>query len=317
MSSYTSYASTNTRGVERCYDILHLAERIGGISDFTDGMYYGEYRPGKTRYLEAQANQARYLLNQAGCEHGSSLLDVGCGYGRILATARLRGAHATGITISRPQHERCKARGLNTFLMNYRDMPQSWSSMFTAIIANGSGEHFVQPLDAAQGLQDQIYSDMFETMHRLLQPGGAFVTTMIHFRNPQGYSPVSVMAHDNPKGSAEYQFKSIFTSLPGWYPVEDQLERCAAPYFKLLLTNDGTEDYHHTSEFWLRQIKIRFSTDPRAMAIFLRAWIRRDWVWKMIRCWAFDQSWAWQFRYGPGGSPPPTILYRHTWKRIG
>ena len=81
-----------------------------GVHDFTEGIYRGDP---KTPYDQAQRNQAEHLLDLALCHEGSRLLDIGCGYGRVLETACRRGAVALGITISPVQAEYCRARGLD------------------------------------------------------------------------------------------------------------------------------------------------------------------------------------------------------------
>src|SRR5262245_56273017 len=74
--------------VKACYDVLDLC-RACGIHDFTDGKYVDE-RNDRAAYLEAQARQAEYLLDQIDCRTGSRILDIGCGYGRILEGAAVR-----------------------------------------------------------------------------------------------------------------------------------------------------------------------------------------------------------------------------------
>ncbi|HEY3395913.1 MAG TPA: hypothetical protein VGK58_24635, partial [Lacipirellulaceae bacterium] len=67
--------------VRICYDLLDVAP-LCGVTDLTDGKYLDE-RNDRSAYLAAQERQAEYLLDQALCEHGTRLLDIGCGYGRI------------------------------------------------------------------------------------------------------------------------------------------------------------------------------------------------------------------------------------------
>src|SRR3990172_9922780 len=51
---------------------------------------------------------------------GSRILDIGCGYGRILEQAAARGAKAVGITISPPQQDYCRRRGLDVHVLKDR-----------------------------------------------------------------------------------------------------------------------------------------------------------------------------------------------------
>ncbi len=98
-------APTTERGtapaVRTCYDLLTVVPACG-VTDLTDGKYVDD-RNDRAAYLAAQERQAEYLLDQVRCGPGTRLLDIGCGYGRILEHAGRRGAQAIGITISPPQ----------------------------------------------------------------------------------------------------------------------------------------------------------------------------------------------------------------------
>src|SRR5262245_37383998 len=75
--------------VVACYSVFDDFFPALGFTDLTDGMYESD----PTRSDEAaQARQAEVLLDRAGVSAGSRLLDIGCGYGRILHAAKRRGA---------------------------------------------------------------------------------------------------------------------------------------------------------------------------------------------------------------------------------
>jgi cyclopropane-fatty-acyl-phospholipid synthase len=286
-----------------------------GFNDLTDGMY--EDDPSRS-YEAAQARQAEVLLTRTGIRAGTRLLDIGCGYGRILRAAEARGARASGITVS-PEQVRYNSRaGLQSHLKDYRRLGPGWDGQFDAVIANGSLEHFVQPADAAAGRDDDIYRYLFATVHRLLDPHAGcarFVTTTIHFRgrrpDPRDWlkSP-----SDFAKGSPQFHWARLTRSFGGWYPVPGQLEHCAEGYFRLIQEEDGTEDYRLTSEKWLAGVRRAFRSRPavwwacgRALAGHPIAMIR------MARCLLGSETWNWQFR----GDPSPAILLRQTWERVG
>src|SRR5687768_4694155 len=74
-----------------CYSVFDHFFPALGFTDLTDGMYDGDpARP----YEAAQARQAEVLLDRAGVGPGTRLLDIGCGYGRVLRAAEARGATA-------------------------------------------------------------------------------------------------------------------------------------------------------------------------------------------------------------------------------
>ncbi|MCK5199864.1 MAG: class I SAM-dependent methyltransferase, partial [Spirochaetales bacterium] len=168
--------SRTAQTVVSCYSLLDLTV-TEGIEDYTEGIYDGDVN---ISYKDAQRNQGNYLLDEVRCRKESRILDIGCGNGTLLELIRERKAVGSGITISQPQVSRCKRKGLEVYLMNYRDIPKKWNNQFTGIIANGSIEHFVQPQDVIAGRQDEIYRELFEICCRILNQSlknGRFATT--------------------------------------------------------------------------------------------------------------------------------------------
>src|SRR5262245_3519436 len=82
--------------VVACYSVYDYFFPALSFTDLTDGMYEGY--PART-YEAAQSRQAESLLDRARVRRGGRLLDIGCGYGRILKAAEARGAKAWGITV--------------------------------------------------------------------------------------------------------------------------------------------------------------------------------------------------------------------------
>jgi hypothetical protein len=93
-----------------------------------------------------------------------------------------------------------------------------------------------------------------------------------------------------------------------------QLEACAAGYFSLEKTVDGTYDYYLTSEAWLRRVKAelrRLGKMPRMLARSLPFALRQPRrCATMLACMLVTPSWNWQFR----SDHPPTRLLRQTWQ---
>lgn len=302
--------------VVACYSVFDHFFPALGFTDLTDGLYEGDPNRG---YQHAQARQAHVLLDRADVRPGGRLLDIGCGYGRILTAAQARGAKGWGITVSPEQVKRNTAAGLNVRLQNYKHLGPEWDGQFDAVIANGSLEHFAQPEDAAAGRDDAIYRHLFETVHRLMDPttaGAKFVTTAIHFRDRP--EPRDLLKNPTafPLGSPAFHWARLNHSFGGWYPLPGQLERCADGYFRLIHEEDGTDDYRRTSEEWLTGVRQKL----RSLAMFrvggasLPAFVRRPaHTVRMLRCMLGSESWNWQFR----GDPAPTQLLRQTWERVG
>src|SRR5581483_9078857 len=92
---------------------------------------------------------------------------------------------------------------------------------------------------------------------------GRFVTTAIHFRgrrpDPADWlRPTSAF----PPGSAAFHWSRLAHAFGGWYPVPGQLERCARGLFDLVHEEDGTLDYHWTSEACLAGVRRRLLSAP-------------------------------------------------------
>ncbi|MCH7902661.1 class I SAM-dependent methyltransferase, partial [archaeon] len=241
------------------YDMLDAAVSVG-ITDFTDGKYNGD---DTTSYEVAQEQQANWLLDRIQCNEGKSVLDIGCGYGRILETAEQRGANAKGITISLQQQVLCMKKGLNVSLMNYINIPEKWNNSFDGVIANGSLEHYVQLQDALEGKQDEIYRNLFKIGHRITKPESYFATTAIHFSQEIDPRDMTNGSKAFPPKSDKSHFAKIQENLGGWYPYGNQLEKCAQGLFTLKHREDGTHDYHLTSEYWLQAIKDGVKGKPK------------------------------------------------------
>ena len=301
--------------VVMCYRLLDLC-LPGGIHDFTEGIYSGADTRSQAAYVEAQRRQSEYLLHEIHCGQGSRILDIGCGNGRLVRQAGQRGASAVGITISPEQVARCRRQGLDVRLLNYRDLPHDWDRTFDGLVANGSLEHFVSVDDAAAGLDDDRYAEMFAICRRLVPAGRRLITTAIHVRRPGQVHPDDMQRgpYAFPQGSPEYHLAMLLKrTYGGWYPAPGQLEACARGCFHLIREVDGTQDYHLTSDYWLRRLKWSLALNPQVWFGLAQRLIRyRGPTIDMLRCLLVDQSWNWQFR----GDPPPTMLLRQTWEAI-
>ena len=125
---------------------------------------------------QAQQNKIRYTLSKLDLRPGLSLLDIGCGWGQLLAqAAREYGAAGLGITLSQEQLAECQAMarregldGLLEFrLMDYRELAAS-GRQFDRVVSVGMLEHVGR----------ENYGLYFENVDQILKPGGLF---LLHF----------------------------------------------------------------------------------------------------------------------------------------
>ena len=129
----------------------------------------------------AQEQKLDHILNKLMLRSGERFLDIGCGWGAlILRAAKKYGARATGITLSRNQHEfvlrrireenlegRCEVR-----LQDYREIPEK--GVFDKIASVGMFEHV--------GLRN--LETYFRKIHSLLADGGLVMNHGITSSDP-------------------------------------------------------------------------------------------------------------------------------------
>jgi cyclopropane fatty-acyl-phospholipid synthase-like methyltransferase len=295
-----------------CYTVFDKFFPTTNLLDYTEGIYDDD--PHRS-YEDAKQRQFDYLLDEIRCGPGARVLEVGCGNGTLLAQIARRGARGVGITITPDQVRLCRAAGHDARLMDIFSADPAFDHAFDAIVANGPIEHFVQPEQAARGEADGVYSRMFDIFHRLLDPASPIrrvVNTTVHFvkapdpanllRSPLAWRPFS----------DDFHYSLLARSFGGFYPVDGQLERCARGRFDLLRAVDGTRDYYHTSEEWLRRIRAALLS-PKALRIAARSIPtllgHPVQYLTMFACMLLTESWNWQFRT----EDPPARLWRQTW----
>src|SRR5687768_245046 len=91
---------SDPKTVVDCYSFFDKVFPNCGLIDYTEGIYHGDRH---TPFDVAQQNQIDYVLDEVACGPGTRLMELGCGYGRLLESADRRGALAIGITISPEQ----------------------------------------------------------------------------------------------------------------------------------------------------------------------------------------------------------------------
>ncbi len=298
--------------VELCYTLMDVAKAVD-IRDLADG----EYESGNETLEQGIDRQNDYLLDQVGCNRaGFRLLEIGCGYGRLLRKAQDRGRVAVGVNISAEQVKYCNDRGSQVYCCNYRDLLTSpaWHGQFDGVIANGSLEHWVQPEDVQAGKMDDIYTESFHIAHKMIDPDATaarYVTTALHV--PEKLNAIDLVTpwYRFPRGSAERQFSLLHQWFGGYYPIFGQLAECSQPYFSLDEETDGTLGYKIASEKRMQRMIRGLYSNPKLVWGITKSLVRHPWTTAtLLQCYFIDQAWDWQFR----GEVPPTTLLRQTWK---
>jgi len=295
---------------QRCYAVADLV-RLAGITDFSEGRYDRV----TDSYRTAQNNKKEWVLDNVGCGPEMDLLDIGCGYGELLKKAQHRGAAPVGITISPQQVAYCQARRLPAGLIDFWKIGPEWLGVFQGIVICGA-EHLVDVSDACDIGADHKYRMMFTRCRQLLDRKDRFmVTSVIHSREGSlDPEEISLGPDAFERGTPGYHWAMLLErTFGGWLPSQGQLERCAEGQFRLIAEEDGTLDYHLTSEYWLQKVQRALRYNPRLWLGLLCGFLRdRQATRDMWRCLLTDQSWAWQFR----GSPSPAMSIRQLWRSV-
>src|ERR687893_2538053 len=90
---------------------------LGELADFSGAKYDGDF---SLTLEEAQRRKHEYVAEQIGIGPGRRVLDLGCGWGPLLAFIRDRGAEGVGVTLSSAQLEACRRHGLEVHLQDAR-----------------------------------------------------------------------------------------------------------------------------------------------------------------------------------------------------
>src|SRR6201999_930655 len=119
-----------------------------------------------------QGRKHEYVAEQIGIEPGRRILDLGCGWGALLAFVRARRAGGVGVTLSAAQAKACRRHGLDVHLRDARRTTAADFGGFDAVASLGAFEHFCSPEEHAAGRQEEIYRALFDHIADLLPAGG-------------------------------------------------------------------------------------------------------------------------------------------------
>jgi cyclopropane-fatty-acyl-phospholipid synthase len=224
----------------------------------------------------AQQQKILHICRKLRLKPNEYLLDVGCGWGGLLIeAAQTFGIRGLGVTNSEAQYayacEKIRRNGLadkiDIRLSDYRDL--RGSALFDKAVSVGMYEHV--------GLKNmQLY---FDTVARLLKPGGAFLNHGIISTDPDGRA-------QGPPGG-EFINQHVFpggelSSLPS------ALLSMSRSRLEVIDIEDLRPHYARTLLLWLRQLEA-----ARAETIAV-AGIERYRIWRIFlagMAYAFDRGW--------------------------
>jgi cyclopropane-fatty-acyl-phospholipid synthase len=235
--------------LEFTYSLIDRIFRLslGELADFSGAKYDGDF---SLTLEQAQRRKHEFIAEQIGIGPGRRLLDLGCGWGPLLAFARERGAEGVGVTLSSAQAEACRRHGLDVHVRDMREVTRADFGGFDAVASLGAFEHVASVEDYEAGRQDAVYAAFFANAATLLEPGSRFyLQTMVFGRNMIDPATASL---DAPRGSDAWVLALLRKQFPGSFLPFGyaQVERNAAPHFRLLSESSGRLDYIETIKQW-------------------------------------------------------------------
>src|SRR6202012_4440906 len=139
---------------------------LGEVPDFGGAKFDGDFSLGLE---QAQRRKHDYVAEQLGIGPGRRLLDLGCGWGPLLAYTEARGGTAVGGTLSSAQRAACRRNGLEVYLEDAREIDEERFGTFDAVASLGAFEHFCSPDDFQAGRQEEIYRVLVPRVSNVLR----------------------------------------------------------------------------------------------------------------------------------------------------
>ena len=226
---------------------------IGETADYSGAKYDGAF---SMSLEEAQKQKHKFIADSLNIEEGSRVLDMACGWGPFINYfIKERGASGLGLTLSEGQAEACQKNGMEVIVRDCRTIKPEDFGVFDAITCIGGLEHFCSVEEWKAGKQEQVYSDFFQTLYKLLPKGGRFyMQTMTFGKNMIDFEDIDVNAE---KGSAAHVMALMIKEFPGsWLPYGPEMViRNAEPHFKLISQSSGRLDYIETIAQWRKKFR--------------------------------------------------------------
>jgi len=238
--------------IEFTYSLIDRIFRLslGEHADFSGARYLGDF---SLTLEQAQARKHAFIAEQLGLGAGRRVLDLGCGWGPLLAFARTRGAQGVGVTLSSAQAEACRRAGLEVHLRDMRTVDRSTFGAFDALASLGAFEHLASVEDFRAGRQTEVYRSFFANAATTLEPGSRFyLQTMVFGRNMIDPDAVSL---DAPRMSDAWVLALLQKQFPGSFlPFgKAQVIEAAAPGFRVVSETSGRLDYIETIKQWRKR----------------------------------------------------------------
>lgn len=207
----------------------------------------------------AQYRKIDSVLDYAGVREGSTVLEIGTGWGELAIRAAARGARVTSLTISEEQAalatQRIAAAGfadrVDVRLCDYRDSTGEYDAVVSVEMIEAVGEAY--------------WPTFFETIGKRLRPGGRLGLQAI------------TMDHERMLAAARsYTWVHKYIFPGGLIPSTESVEQGMLDHTRLKLqgVREFGQDYAHTLRLWRERFTHRWDeiTELGFDDVFKRMW---------------------------------------------
>jgi cyclopropane-fatty-acyl-phospholipid synthase len=251
------------RNIERHYDLSDdlFALFLGPTMTYSSALF----APGDT-LADAQHRKIDTLLDRTGTGPGSTVLEIGTGWGELAVRAASRGARVTTLTISPAQYAAARRRAagagvadrVDVRLRDYREATGRYDVVLSVEMIEAVGERY--------------WPAYFTTIDRLLAPGGR-----------AGLQAIT-MPHDRMLATRNtYTWINKYIFPGGLIPSVQAIEENLSEHTTLRVTQrrDLGNDYATTVRSWRERFLANWSTVARAG---FDDTFRRGWEYYLAYC---------------------------------
>jgi len=197
----------------------------------------------------AQLCKLDYHIDQSAAAKARRVLDVGCGWGGLLARCRERNPEleqAVGLTLSAEQKKYIdqfrKADAIDCRLEDWHD--HRASEPYDSIVSIGAFEHFATPDDSRE-IRRAKYREFFEFCRSNLRKGGILSLQTIAYLNMKR------------EDASKFMNTEVFPNSD--LPYLQEIVEASSGCLEIVALRNDRLDYAHTCKLWSRRLKVNRS----------------------------------------------------------
>jgi len=221
----------------RFYRLWLDPRMIYSCAMWDNGDYSGDLETAQLRKLD-------YHIDQSGASTARRVLDVGCGWGGLLARCLERNPKlesAVGLTLSAEQADHCRETlppSVECRLENWQD--HQAAAPYDSIISIGAFEHFAAPGDSRE-TRIAKYRAFFEFCRSNLRKGGRLSLQSIAYLNMRR------------EDASRFMNTEIFPDSD--LPYLQEIVEASSGCMEIVAVRNDRLDYAHTCNLWGRRLK--------------------------------------------------------------